>query len=139
MSTSPLSRRAFLGIAAAALWSGEEDVARAAALRGASVPVGLELYSVRGELATDLLGTVAAVGKMGYQVVEFYAPYLDWTSDMAKSVRKVLDDSGLVCHSTHNNDPSFTPADNGTYTVTLTVTDKDGGSVGRSLDRASGC
>lgn len=101
---SDLSRRAFLGAAAAA------PLAFATALRGArDVPVGLELYSVRGELVKDLLGTVAAVGKMGYQVVEFYAPYLDWTPDTAKSVRKVLDDSGLTCHSTHNNGPSFTP------------------------------
>jgi sugar phosphate isomerase/epimerase len=77
--------------------------------RSRTVPVGLELYSVRTELARDLLGTVAAVGKMGYEVVEFYAPYLNWSADTATSVRKVLDDNGLVCHSTHNNDPSFTP------------------------------
>jgi sugar phosphate isomerase/epimerase len=84
--------------------------AASSALEGArDVPVGLELYSVRGELAKDLLGTVAAVGRMGYQVVEFYAPYLDWTPDTARSVRKVLDDAGLKCRSTHNNGPSFTP------------------------------
>src|SRR5262249_17446214 len=101
---NPISRRAFLGAAAAL------PFAASAALRGAKiVPVGLELYSVRGELAKDLLGTVVAVGKIGYQVVEFYAPYLDWTVDTAKSVRKVLDDSGLRCRSTHNNGPSFTP------------------------------
>ena len=99
-----ISRRAFLGAAAAA------PLAFGTTLRGwADVPVGLELYSVRGELARDLLGTVAAVGKMGYQVVEFYAPYLDWTPETARNVRKVLDDSGLTCHSTHNNGPSFTP------------------------------
>jgi len=99
-----ISRRAFLATAAAV------PLAASTAFRGAkAVPVGLELYSVRGDLAKDLLGTVAAVGAMGYQVVEFYAPYLDWTVDTAKSVRKVLDDSGLRCHSTHNNDPSFTP------------------------------
>ena len=102
MRTSDLSRRSFLAIAAALPFT--------AALRGAkTVPVGLELYSVRGELAKDLLGTVAAVGRMGYQVVEFYAPYLEWTPETAKSVRKVLDDTGLKCHSTHNNGPSFTP------------------------------
>jgi sugar phosphate isomerase/epimerase len=84
--------------------------AASSVLEGArEVPVGLELYSVRGELAKDLLGTVAAVGKMRYQVVEFYAPYLDWTADTARSVRKVLDDAGLKCRSTHNNGPSFTP------------------------------
>ena len=104
MGTPELSRRTFLAIAAAM------PFAPSAALNAArNVPVGLELYSVRGELAKDLLGTVAAVGKMGYQVVEFYAPYLDWTPDTAKSVRKVLDDSGLTCHSTHNNGPSFSP------------------------------
>ena len=104
MTTHDLSRRAFLGVAAAA------PIAFSRALRGArDLPVGLELYSVRGELAKDLLGTVAAVGKMGYQVVEFYAPYLDWTPETAKNVRKVLDDSLLKCHSTHNNGPSFTP------------------------------
>src|SRR6185295_7716664 len=104
MRTPDLSRRSFLAIAAAL------PFAAAAALKGAkNVPVGLELYSVRGELAKDLLGTVAAVGKMGYQVVEFYAPYLEWTPETAKSVRKVMDDTGLKCRSTHNNGPSFTP------------------------------
>jgi sugar phosphate isomerase/epimerase len=104
MATAPVSRRAFLSLAAAL------PLAASAALKGAkNVPVGLELYSVRGDLAKDLLGTVAAVGKMGYQVVEFYAPYLEWTPETAKSVRKVLDDAGLKCHSTHNNNPSFTP------------------------------
>jgi sugar phosphate isomerase/epimerase len=99
----PISRRAFLATASAL------PFAASAALRGAkTIPVGLELYSVRGELAKDLLGTVAAVGKIGYEVVEFYAPYFDWTVDTAKSVRKVLDDSGLRCHSTHNDGASFT-------------------------------
>jgi sugar phosphate isomerase/epimerase len=99
-----ISRRAFLATAAAV------PFVASAALRGAKiVPVGLELYSVRDALGKDLLGTVAAVGTIGYEIVEFYAPYLDWTADTARSVRKVLDDSGLKCRSTHNNGPSFTP------------------------------
>jgi sugar phosphate isomerase/epimerase len=98
-----LSRRAFLGMTAALPFA-------AASLKAAAknVPVGLELYSVRGELAKDLPGTITAVGKMGYQVVEFYAPYLNWTNETAKDVRKRLDDLGVKCHSTHNNGPSFT-------------------------------
>jgi sugar phosphate isomerase/epimerase len=101
--TRPISRRDFLGTAAALPFA-------ASALLDAAkkVPVGLELYSVRGDLAKDLLGTVAAVGKMGYQVVEFYSPYLDWTPEKAREVRKQLDAVGLKCHSTHNNNPSFT-------------------------------
>ncbi len=101
--TTHISRRTFLGAAAALPFA-------ASALLDAAkkVPVGLELYSVRGDLGKDLLGTVAAVGKMGYQVVEFYAPYLEWTPEKAREVRKQLDASGLKCHSTHNNGPSFT-------------------------------
>jgi sugar phosphate isomerase/epimerase len=103
MMASQLSRRGFLALTAALPFAATK------ALKGArNVPVGLEMYSVRGELVKDLLGTTAAVGRMGYQVVEFYAPYLDWTADTAKSVRKVMDDTGLKCHSTHNNGPSFT-------------------------------
>ena len=106
MTTPALSRRAFLGAAAAA------PLAFTTLLRGArDVPVGLELYSVRGELVKDLLGTVAAVGRMGYQVVEFYAPYLAWTPETAKGVRKVLDDAGLTCHSTHNSGASWFEGD----------------------------
>src|ERR1039458_552920 len=38
------------------------------------IPIGLELYSVREALAKDLMGTVRAVAKMGYEIVEFYSP-----------------------------------------------------------------
>ena len=72
------------------------------------VPVGLELYSVRNELMKDLPATVTAVAKMGYQVVEFYSPYFQWTADAAKDVRKLLDDLGIRCPSTHNGRASFT-------------------------------
>jgi sugar phosphate isomerase/epimerase len=66
------------------------------------------MYSVRGELMKDLMGTVRAVAKMGYEVVEFYAPYFDWTPAQTKDVRKLMDDLGIRCNSTHNNQPSFT-------------------------------
>lgn len=97
-----LSRRSFITFfAAAPLWP---------ALRGSKhIPVGLELYSVRDELKRDLTGTVQAVAKMGYECVEFYAPYYDWTLDNARLVRKQLDDLGVHCYSTHNSTQSFTP------------------------------
>ena len=80
-----------------------------AAPAGKHIPVGLELFSVRDELAKDLLGTVRAVAKMGYEVVEFFAPYYTWTDERAKEVRKLLDETGLRCNSTHNNSNVFTP------------------------------
>ena len=97
-----ISRRAFLTLAAAA--------PIAARLHGAdkAVPVGLELYTVRDALAKDLFGTVRAVAKMGYEVVEFYSPYYEWTPQTAADVRKLLDDLGIQCRSTHNSASAFT-------------------------------
>ena len=40
------------------------------------IPVGLELYSVREELGRDLMGTLRSVAGIGYQIVEFFSPYL---------------------------------------------------------------
>jgi sugar phosphate isomerase/epimerase len=49
------------------------------------------------------MGTVRTVAKMGYECVEFYSPYYQWTTDQAKEVRKLLDDLNVKCHSTHNS------------------------------------
>jgi sugar phosphate isomerase/epimerase len=70
--------------------------------------IGIELYSVRGELMKDLMGTVRAVAKMGYEVVEFYSPYYSWTPAYAKEVRRLLDDLGIRCPSTHNSAANLT-------------------------------
>jgi sugar phosphate isomerase/epimerase len=97
-----VSRRSFLAFfAAAPLWG-----ALAANKR---IPVGLELYSVRSELKKDVMGTVRGVAKLGYECVEFYAPYYEWTLEYTKDVRKELDALGVRCHSTHNSPQSFTP------------------------------
>jgi sugar phosphate isomerase/epimerase len=98
----PSTRRAFLAASGIASLS---PIASPLAFAAQSVPIGLELYSVRDELKKDLPATVTAVAKMGYQVVEFYAPYYSWTLDQAKQVRRLLDDLGLKCNSTHNSPP----------------------------------
>jgi len=72
-----------------------------------SVPVGLELYSVRDALQKDPQGTVRAVAQMGYQVVEFYGPYFEWTEAQAKDMRKLMDELGIHCYSTHNDEANF--------------------------------
>jgi sugar phosphate isomerase/epimerase len=98
----PISRRSFLALSAAAPLAFTTLAAK-------SVPVGIELFSVRDELAKDLPGTVRAVAKMGYEVVEFFSPYFNWTPDYAKEVRQLLDDLGIKCPSTHNGPNAFTP------------------------------
>lgn len=95
-----LSRRSFMAMAAAAPLAAASVSAQRTSKH---VPVGLELYSVRDELAKDLPGTVRAVAKMGYEVVEFYSPYYEWTPAYAKEVRTLLDDLGITCMSTHNS------------------------------------
>jgi sugar phosphate isomerase/epimerase len=74
-----------------------------------SIPVGLEMYSVRDELAKDPEGTVRAVAAMGYAGLEFYAPYFDWTEAQTKQMRKVLDELGIRCFSTHNDVKYLSP------------------------------
>ncbi len=105
MPHSKFSRRSFLALSAALPWV-LGGVASGVAPSG-KVPVGLELYSVRDELQKDPQGTVRAVAKMGYQDVEFYAPYLEWSEDQAKQMRKLLDELGIHCYSTHNDEDFF--------------------------------
>ncbi|MFN8004584.1 MAG: hypothetical protein U0X75_26625 [Acidobacteriota bacterium] len=57
----------------------------------------------------DLMGTVRKVAQLGYEVVEFYSPYTQWTTDYAKEVRKLLDELKIKCLSTHNSANVFTP------------------------------
>ena len=72
-----------------------------------SVPIGLELYSVREALKQDPEGTVRAVAQLGYQCVEFYGPYYEWTHEQAKSMRNLMDGLGIRCYSTHNDQSNF--------------------------------
>lgn len=94
-----MNRRTFLTTAAAST--------AFLAAKGKKIPIGLELYSVRQELQKDDVGTVKAVAKMGYDAVEFFSPYGNWTTAKAKDMRKVLDDLGVKCVSTHNSAGSF--------------------------------
>lgn len=102
-ATSSLSRRSFLAMSAMLPWAFKSVAA------ARSIPVGLELYSVRDALKEDPEGTVRAVAQMGYQAVEFYAPYFEWTDAQAKQMRKLLDDLGVRCFSTHNDAEYFLP------------------------------
>lgn len=98
MSTCPrITRRSFVALTTAGL----------AIPFAKKIPIGLELYSVRNELKKDTMVTVEGVAKMGYEVVEFFAPYYQWTIDYAKDVRKKMDDLGIRCNSTHNGPVSF--------------------------------
>lgn len=102
MASRSLSRRSFVALSAMLPWAW---MARAST----KIPVGLELYSVREELKRDPEGTVRAVGKIGYQCVEFYAPYFERSDGQTKDMRRLLDDLGVRCYSTHNSIDHLSP------------------------------
>jgi sugar phosphate isomerase/epimerase len=111
---TPLSRRSFLAFSAmlpVALF-GQKSSAPSPAVpknKKPALPVGLELYSVREELKRDPQGTVRAVAQMGYQGLEFYGPYYAWAHQEARDMRKLLDELGVRCFSTHNDHENLQP------------------------------
>lgn len=98
----PLTRRHFLALSA--------TLPGALSTRAyTSIPVGLEMYSLREELKKDSEAAVRAVAQMGYQGLEFFAPYFDWTETQTRQMRKLLDDLGIRCFSTHNESRYLSP------------------------------
>lgn len=60
-------------------------------------PIGLQLYTVRGEMKKDFFGTLAKVARIGYKDVEF-AGYFGYD---ARAVRAGLKQNGLVSSASH--------------------------------------
>jgi len=90
-----MNRRQFLGAAsAAALFSCLPSFATDEHRLGA---IGLQLYTVRDQMAKDFEGSIAKVAATGYKEVEF-AGYFGRTP---QQVRAVLDRHGLTAPSAH--------------------------------------
>ena len=87
------TRRSFLGSvtggAAAAALAGRAQV-RAAG----KPPLGLQLYSLRNQLKTDVPGTLKQVQAWGFEEVESYGPY-------GASIAGALKHAGLRCSAIH--------------------------------------
>ncbi len=64
----------------------------------ASLPIGLQLYSVREDLSKDFYGTVKAVKEMGYDAVELSGLKEEWDP---KEIKRMIDEVGLICNSSH--------------------------------------
>lgn len=105
MKTSTVSRRSFLTALGAAPFVSCALAAEKSTRN--QVPIGLQMYSVRDDERIDLFGTLKGLREMGYECVEFWAPYFDWTMDRAKEVRERLNDLGLRCFSNHTGVKHF--------------------------------
>jgi len=62
-----------------------------------TLPIALQLYSVRADCARDMAGTIRAAAEMGYVGVEFAG----WNGHSAKDLRAMLDDNNLRCAGAH--------------------------------------
>ena len=65
-----------------------------------NVPIALQLYSLRDDCKADIVKVIAAVGKMGFQGVEFYG-WGGYFGRSAKELRQLLDDQNLKPVSDH--------------------------------------
>jgi len=60
-------------------------------------PIGVQLYSVRHELAEDFEGTISKLAEMGYEGVEF----ADYFGLSGAEIKTILDRHNLHCCGTH--------------------------------------
>ena len=96
-----ISRRQF--VTAAAAIATLKLAGRAAFASPLDLPLGLQLYSVRQQMAEDLDGTLAAVKSAGFTEVEAAA----LPKKSANEIRAALDKAGLLCVSAHHPFPDL--------------------------------
>src|SRR3954465_791102 len=98
---TPQDRRSFL----ATLGAGVLAIACARGA-GAAAPVvprrrlrsiGIQLYTVRRQAMADLPGTLAQLGKIGIQEVEFWGSFKQTPAE----IRRMLADNGLTSPAVH--------------------------------------
>ena len=75
-----------------------------AAESSGAIPIGFQLYTVRGEFARDVPGTLKSLAQIGYKGVEFWGyggtPNV-YQKYSAAELRKLLNDNGLTCCGMH--------------------------------------
>ena len=91
------TRRDFIQSASATMLFGTSFLRANAATSPFGLPIGLQLYSVREDLAKDYEGTLKKVAAAGYQEVEA-AGFFNHTP---QQVRQAMDAAGLRCVSAH--------------------------------------
>ena len=101
MKAHHASRRNFLKISALAAAGASTILPSLLAAEdygGNKIPIGLQLYTVGGDMRTDPAGTLKKIASLGYKGVEFAGGY---PAKEASEVRKMLDDNGLKCCGSH--------------------------------------
>ena len=102
-----ITRRRFIQSAvtcAAGLSLGQKISMAATPTKPPPIPLGFQLFTVRGAFEKDVPGTIKKLAQMGYAGVEFWA-YIGtpdvWPKYSAADLRKILDDNGIKCCGMH--------------------------------------
>ncbi len=99
------TRRQFIksGVACAVGMSVSHTISQAAS-EGRKIPIGFQLYTVRGEFSRNVPATLKTLGQLGYKGVEFWGyggtPNV-YQQYSAVDLRKLLDEHGLKCCGMH--------------------------------------
>jgi len=96
MTLSTLNRRKFLAASSSLAVAAYAWPSPAAATEK-KIPVGVQLWTLRKELAEDLAGTLRQVATIGYQGVELW--FQKWPE--AVELKKIVADCGLKIASAH--------------------------------------
>ncbi len=70
-----------------------------------TIPLGVQLYSVRTECEKDFPGTLQTIAKIGYDGVEFAGFY----GYEAADIKQLLDENGLKCCGSHTQLTALSP------------------------------
>lgn len=93
-----ISRREFLERASAAAIYAAASRSTVSYAEPFNLPLGIQLYSVRQQLAKDYEGTLVEVGRVGYRVVEAAGFYQKSAADVKQAMQKAK----LRCVSSHH-------------------------------------
>jgi len=91
---SILDRRSFVQLSSAAAAS----FVRTGCSIGKAIPIGVQLFTLRKEVQTDLAGTLAAAKEIGFQTVETFSGMYQRP---AADLRRTIEDAGPTVRSAH--------------------------------------
>lgn len=94
-----LSRRGLLSGGAALSVLALSGCGRGGAGAKAARPIGIQLYTVRAEMAKDVPGTLKQIADIGYKEVEFH----DYFGTAPAEIKKMVADLGMTAPSVHLN------------------------------------
>jgi sugar phosphate isomerase/epimerase len=100
---TPWTRRQVLGAAAAGALASALPVHVLGADTPRRIPIGVQLYSMRGDCPKDLDLVLKQVARMGFAGVEFYGNSYFKYNGKAKELRARLDDLNLKSEGIHTN------------------------------------